>query len=500
MVAGAPPAAGQRTASRIHASSGSMPIVVPEASGASPPDPAPVRSRGCQPVRPGTSGRRHGRGPADVQDHEDDRVRGRPPVRDDVVVTVGLELRSPTWRAGVAARSAIRRRYRARTEPGSARCAATLRVVDIGPEPQPRTAAGEPGAGTVGPRHRRAAARAIPPVEFRADPGRGRIDALRARHVDVAEAQLFAVVQERRPPLGQEQDRGGARDGIAGLDTDGGRQPGDVARLVVVRQHGRRPARVAERGLALRDRRPDRDGRPRRSEQGPVEDEVPIGREAGGGLDRAVEQLADGHPAGRLVEDRPEAADELREVGLVPVVQVDLAVPGRPPRPGRVGSQPGVLQEGVEDVEPEPVDAACEPAADHRELGRLDARRPPVQLRLLGEERVVVELRSPRLPLPARAAEERDPVVRWQRRTGVSIAGGIAPQVPVGVRAGAAGARRDEPGVGVAGVVHDQVEHDPDPAPVRLRDEAVEVRLRPEERIDPFVVADVVAEIEPGDG
>ena len=273
--------------------------------------------------------------------------------------------------------------------------------------------------------------------------------------------------------------------------------PGDVARSVVVRQHGRRPARVPERRLALRDRRPDRGGRPGRLEQGPVEDEVTIGGEAGGGLHGAVEQLAHGHPAGRLVEDRPEAADERREVRLVTVVQVDLPVPRGPARPGRVGSQLGILEEGVEDVQPEPVDAAGQPAADHLELGRLHAGCPPVHLRLLDQEGVVVELLATRLPAPARPAEVRDPVVGWQRRAGRIAPGRVAPQVPIGVRTGAIGARRDEPRMGVAGVVHDQVEDDPDPAAVRLRDQPVEIRLRSEQRIDPFVIAHVVAEVEP---
>ena len=66
--------------------------------------------------------------------------------------------------------------------------------------------------------------------------------------------------------------------------------------------------------------------------------------EAGGRLHRAVEQLADGHPAGRLVEDRPEPADERREVRLVTVVQVDLPVPRDRARPGRVRRSSGSLR------------------------------------------------------------------------------------------------------------------------------------------------------------
>jgi hypothetical protein len=52
--------------------------------------------------------------------------------------------------------------------------------------------------------------------------------------------------------------------------------------------------------------------------------------------------------------------------------------------------------------------------------------------------------------------------------------------------------------MGVAGVVHHEVENHPDAASMRLVDEAVEVGLRTEQRIHPFVVADVVAEVQAG--
>ena len=55
-----------------------------------------------------------------------------------------------------------------------------------------------------------------------------------------------------------------------------------------------------------------------------------------------------------------------------------------------------------------------------------------------------------------------------------------------------------EPGVRVAGVVHHQVEDDLQAAPVGFLDEPVEVRLAAETRIDMVVVADVVADVQPG--
>ena len=64
-------------------------------------------------------------------------------------------------------------------------------------------------------------------------------------------------------------------------------------------------------------------------EQLPVEHEVAVGREDDGALGFAGEQLADRHPARLLIDDGPEPADQVREVGLVAVVQVLLACPQR---------------------------------------------------------------------------------------------------------------------------------------------------------------------------
>ena len=65
-----------------------------------------------------------------------------------------------------------------------------------------------------------------------------------------------------------------------------------------------------------------------------------------------------------------------------------------------------MLEERVEHVEAEPIHAPREPAADHLELRGFDRRVAPVVLWLLRQERVVVELLSGGLPLPARPTEE----------------------------------------------------------------------------------------------
>ena len=157
-----------------------------------------------------------------------------------------------------------------------------------------------------------------------------------------------------------------------------------------------------------------------------------------------------------------------------------------------------MLQEHVEDVEPEAVDAAVEPAADHPELGLLDRGVPPVQVRLLGQERVEVELAAGRLPRPGRSAEERDPVVRAAGPAAPIEASRIAPQVPVGEQVVARGAAGLKPGVLVARVIYDEIEHDPQPAPMGLPDQPVELGLGAEAGVDRLVIADVVADVEAG--
>ena len=88
------------------------------------------------------------------------------------------------------------------------------------------------------------------------------------------------------------------------------------------------------------------------------------------------------------------------EVGLVDVVEVLLAVPrAAPAQPAGLASSSRVLEERVEDIEPEAVDPAIEPAPDHVTMGLLDRRVAPVQLGLVDQERVVVELPAGLVPL-----------------------------------------------------------------------------------------------------
>ena len=98
---------------------------------------------------------------------------------------------------------------------------------------------------------------------------------------------------------------------------------------------------------------------------------------------------------------------------------------------GRVVGQVGVLRQAVDGVEAEPVGALVEPEPDDV-LHRLDDRGiPPVEVGLLGEERVQVPAAGGGVPRPRRPAERRPPVVRP----------GVGPDVAVGVLAKPADAR-----------------------------------------------------------
>src|SRR4051794_12543938 len=81
-----------------------------------------------------------------------------------------------------------------------------------------------------------------------------------------------------------------------------------------------------------------------------------------------------------------------------------------------------VLGDAVDDIHPEPVDTAAQPEAQHVVHRSLDLGLVPVEIRLLGQERVQVPLAPTRIPGPcgATAAKLRSPAV-----------GLIAPHVPV---------------------------------------------------------------------
>ena len=150
----------------------------------------------------------------------------------------------------------------------------------VGRHPQPWPVAREPAVRCVAPRHRGAGLIAIPPRRDRAGDGPAaagrRIDDLGPRNRHVGQPDLLAVIEEGRAAQRQLEDRGSLGDGVG----DAGRRVIGEARhvtgLVVVRQHDRRPAALAEDRLAFGRRRCECVAPPRLLDEVEVEDEVAL--------------------------------------------------------------------------------------------------------------------------------------------------------------------------------------------------------------------------------
>ena len=322
-----------------------------------------------------------------------------------------------------------------------------------------------------------------------------RVDGAVGRHVGVEQAELLALVQERRAAHREQQHgRGpGARLGAGGVG--GLVRPTAVARAVpghvVVGQHPGGPAAAGRQRLLGAGQVVAPDARvPRGVHRQEVEREVQLVAVAvvrGHAIDVEQVHLADHHAlAGVAVEQGADAAQQV--VGERLVVQDRVGEPGHL---GRVVGEGRVLADAVHHVGPEAVDAPVEPEPQHVVHGGLDLRVPPVEVGLLGQEEVEVGLVGGGIVGPGGLRRERgDPVVR-----GLSAGELVAPDVPVPLRCVAGGAGVEEPGVLVGRVVGDPVEDQLDAEGMGIGQEVVEVVERPEEGIDGTEVADVVAEV-----
>src|SRR5215218_890207 len=141
----------------------------------------------------------------------------------------------------------------------------------------------------------------------------------------------------------------------------------------------------------------------------------------------------------------------------------------------------GILQQAVDGVDPVAVDPPPEPEAQHAVHGLDDLGVAPVEVRLLGVERVQVPPPTLLVEAPGRAAEGARPVVR-----GPPVPA-VGPDVPVGVLA--------EPRVLDRRVARDHVEEDSEPALVGHGQQRVEVPQGPVHAVYVGVVADVVAQV-----
>src|SRR3546814_7024382 len=119
----------------------------------------------------------------------------------------------------------------------------------------------------------------------------------------------------------------------------------------------------------------------------------------------------------------------------------------------RIVREVSVLHHVPEHVDPETIDSARQPEAQHILHCLLNGRIAPVKSRLLLQEGVVIILFGSLVPFPGRAAEIADPVI------GRSAAESrIAPDVPVATRIVPRRSALNKPGVPVRAVVRYEVQ------------------------------------------
>src|SRR5277367_1647220 len=98
-------------------------------------------------------------------------------------------------------------------------------------------------------------------------------------------------------------------------------------------------------------------------------------------------------------------------------------------------------------IDPKTIDAFAKPEAHHVMDSLAHVWIAPIQIRLLGEKRVIIILPGRRIVFPSTAAEFRQPVVRWP-----AIQARLTPNIPVAPRIVAQTPAFDEPGMLIGGM------------------------------------------------
>ena len=134
-----------------------------------------------------------------------------------------------------------------------------------------------------------------------------------------------------------------------------------------------------------------------------------------------VTHFADGRGAGEFIEQGAEALQKLQVFRLVLVVEMFLVIVWIDRRcdggvalvlfKRRIVFQTGRMNIEIDRIQPEAVDTALEPEAHSVEQRILHVRIVEIEVGLAGQKIVQVILAAARVPLPGRAAEDRQPVV-----------------------------------------------------------------------------------------
>ena len=212
-------------------------------------------------------------------------------------------------------------------------------------------------------------------------------------------------------------------------------------------------------------------------------------------LDGDARHLADGQELGVAAgEDLP--VHLLQELVDPRAAQVDgPPSPCRCPRRTAPSRQRRALGDHVDDVHAEAVDAPVEPPAHHRVDRGADLGVLPVEVGLLAARTGAGSTRRSPRRTPGGPGEERPPVgrLRARRRPGSFPRGPGATSTSPAWGCRATSATPWNHGVLVGGVVDHEVHDELHAALVDPGEQLVEVRERPEHRVDVAVVADVVA-------
>ncbi|ENN87987.1 hypothetical protein RHSP_50349 [Rhizobium freirei PRF 81] len=213
----------------------------------------------------------------------------------------------------------------------------------------------------------------------------------------------------------------------------------------------------------------------------------------------AVAHFADRRAVLVSIEQCPEALQEADILRLCLVVEMVLhpvrvalggIEPARRDKRRRIVPQFLVAEIVVHRIQAEAVHATVEPESHGRKHCVLNLGMVKIQVRLRGQEVVLVILPAHAVPFPARPAEDRQPVVR---RRAVRLR--ICPDVPIRLRIVTACPALHEPGMPIRGVRNDLIDDDLEPQLVRCRHHLAEIGKRAENRIDIAIIGDVIAHI-----
>jgi hypothetical protein len=329
-------------------------------------------------------------------------------------------------------------------------------------ERQPRSARREPRSRARIPRHRRPhriAAEAQPRLAQFA-----RILHHRSRDRDVLHPDLVAVVHRRRAAQSQQQHRRDARLRRA--------HPARDAWAIMIAEHPIGPAAGRQRRFIVRDQHRQRAGVPRRLDQLEVEGQMHLGRSQSVIVHQLFDRqvyLADQHAiAGIGIGDSAHFLRDIMHLRLIRGMHlknaVHLAHRWQIGQVGRIVREALRLHHVPQHVNPEAIDTAIEPEAQHVHHRRAHRRVAPVEIGLFLEEGVVIILPGRRVPGPGRSAEIADPVIGR-----AAVRRGVMPQIPVTLRIIPRRAALDEPAMPVGRMVGHEIEQQLEPACMRRR-------------------------------